>query len=749
MRLHFYLRGLLPLLALVLGLVRPARATHIVGGELDMQYQTGDAYRLTLTLYFDAINGSSGALDTDATAGIFERGTNARIQNVTLPMTGNSFVPYTNVACSIGSLSTRKLTYAATLNLPADRYGSPNGYYVVVERCCRNGVISNIYSPGDAGQVYYLEFPAVVRNRVAFRNSTPRIFPPLSDYACLNELFYFDFGGQDADGDSLAYDMVTPLNGHADTFTPRPTQPYPAPYSAVNWLPGLSQTNQMPGAPTLAVDARSGRLTVRPTRLGLFVFGVRCAEYRGGVKIGETRRDFQLLVIACSRNQTPQMTVRAPGPGRAPYRPDRDTLHLLPGQDRCVRLSFTDPDPTSQLQIELRAVNFPQASVPAPTIRQGMVRAPGMPDTITSTVCFPECFSSRGRVYLLDVIVADNGCALPRRDTVRVAFTAQSPPNQVPSVAMISPPAQLPIVARVGDLVEVDVEGVDLDLDAVTLELTGRGFQPTDVGAQLVPVSAVPGRTVARLRWRVDCRAVARGLHEFQVLAAASPCQERQVSPLVTIPVRVQYANAAPVLTTSFPPTLPAAPPTVVRLPLGGAYTATLDGTDADRDALTMTATGNGFDLATMGMSFTTSGGPGTARGTFRWAASCEAGMRPEPLEVTFQLVDNTCQPVPQQRVVRFEVERPEAADFVPVSIFTPNGDGLNDYFALPSLPPDFCEQRFASVTIFSRWGNKVYQSPDRSFRWDGRSASEGVYYYLVEYTDGRKFKGTVTLAGK
>ncbi|RAK69933.1 hypothetical protein DLM85_03510 [Hymenobacter edaphi] len=731
------------LLALLLGLLRPACATHIVGGELDLQYQSGSVYRLTLNLYFDAINGSTGALDPDATAGIFEKGTNRRIQDVTLSAAGNSFVPYTNMACAIGTLSTRRLVYSALLALPATVYDSPNGYYVAVERCCRNGVINNIVNPGNAGQAYYLEFPAVVRNGQAFRNSTPRIFPPLSDYACVGELFYFDFGGQDADGDSLAYDMVTPLNGHANTNVPRPAQATAAPYSEVTWSTGLNRANQMPGTPTLGIDGRTGRLTVRPTRLGLYVFGVRCSEYRQGIKIGETRRDFQLLVVACQANQTPQMVVRGTGP-RA-YRPDRDTLHLLPGQDRCLRLSFTDPDPTSQLRVELLAVNFPQAMVPAPTLTQGMVRAPGMPDTLTSTVCFPECFNSRGRVFLLDVVVADNGCSLPRRDTVRVAFTAVGPPNQPPSVALVSPPTQFPISARVGDLVEVDVEGVDLDLDVVSLELNGRGFAPAAVGAQLVAVSAVPGRTVARLRWRVDCRAVARGLHEFEVVAAASPCLDRQASPAAVIPIRVQYANTPPLLTSTFA-TAPAPPDTIViKRRLGDTFSATLAGSDADRDNLALTATPAGFDLGAAGMSFSASGGVGSASGAFSWTPSCEAA-RLEPLVVTFSVTDNTCVPAPRQQVVRFEVERPGAPEFLPVNIITPNNDDRNDYFALSTLPPDFCEQRFASVTIFSRWGNQVYQSPDRDFRWDGRGVAEGVYYYLVEYTDGRRFKGTVTV---
>ena len=240
--------ALLGILLVLLLAATPARATHIVGGELDLQHQTGSTYTLTLTLYFDAINGNPAALDQALTAGIFDKATNRQLASVVLPLTSNTFVSYTNPACAVGSLSTRKLLYAKDITLDAATYASAQGYYVAVERCCRNLAISNIVNPGGAGQTFYLEFPAVVRNGAAFIDSTPRIFPALGDYACAGTLFYYDFGGQDADGDSLVYDMVTPLNGHSTALNNTPA-PAAAPYAPVTWTTGLSTTNQIPGTP--------------------------------------------------------------------------------------------------------------------------------------------------------------------------------------------------------------------------------------------------------------------------------------------------------------------------------------------------------------------------------------------------------------------------------------------------------------------------------------------------------------------
>ena len=723
----------------------PARATHIVGGEMELVHNSGDSYTLQLNLYFDAVFGSASALDANLTASIFDRGTNQRITNVVLPLTSNTFVNYTNPACAKPTLSTRKLVYSKVIVLAAGTYVSPQGYYVAVERCCRNNSISNIVSPGTAAQTFYLEFPAVVRRGAPFIDSTPRIFPPLADYACLNELFYYDFGGQDADGDSLAYEMVTPLNGHSDANEPKPAAAEPAPYTVINWNPGLSTTNQMPGTPTLGIDARTGRLTVRPSSTGLFVFGVRCSEYRRGEKIGEARRDFQLMVLTCPVNAKPKLQLLPATAGNTTYRPGRDTLRLVPGGNRCVRLRFTDPDPNSRLTLSLSPVNFSGLMPGFTTASSGAVRSPGAPDTLTATLCFPECLNSHGKVYLLDVVVGDDGCSLPKRDTVRVAFTAVPPPNSPPRLTSTAGPA-LPLIVRIGDLVSFDLTGTDPDNDPVQLEMTGQGFAPSGLGATLSQ-GTVGNQQRGRFTWRVDCRVLGPdSVFTFLFAAATTPCGARQAATLA-VPVVVRYANHPPVLTSDLPVVKANADMPLVELPLGRAYTATFAGVDPDRDGLTLTATGTsidgkeGFDLTSAGMRFTPQNGTGAATGTFRWDVSCAAANLHRDLVVAFQLIDATCRPLPQVQRVRLRVKSPDTLAVRLYNVITPNRDGQNDEFRLPELPPNFCDSRFTDVRIFSRWGQPVYQSADRDFRWPGQGTG-GMYYYFITYTDGRRFKG-------
>jgi len=77
-----------------------------------------------------------------------------------------------------------------------------------------------------------------------------------------------------------------------------------------------------------------------------------------------------------------------------------------------------------------------------------------------------------------------------------------------------------------------------------------------------------------------------------------------------------------------------------------------------------------------------------------------------------------------------------EADSYINVpNMFTPNGDGVNDYFQLVN------HQGITSLTcaIMNRWGNvlAVFNSPD--FQWDGGDQLEGVYFYNInaEGADG------------
>ncbi len=87
---------------------------------------------------------------------------------------------------------------------------------------------------------------------------------------------------------------------------------------------------------------------------------------------------------------------------------------------------------------------------------------------------------------------------------------------------------------------------------------------------------------------------------------------------------------------------------------------------------------------------------------------------------------------------------------FIP-NVFTPNGDGSNDYFTI-RLNKIQCFH----MIIYNRWGVKLFETESVEPGWngtiqnDGSPAPEGTYYYLVDFcrfngTNG-KLKGFLTL---
>jgi FOG: PKD repeat len=83
---------------------------------------------------------------------------------------------------------------------------------------------------------------------------------------------------------------------------------------------------------------------------------------------------------------------------------------------------------------------------------------------------------------------------------------------------------------------------------------------------------------------------------------------------------------------------------------------------------------------------------------------------------------------------------------YVPTA-FTPNGDGLNDVWRLPSLEsyPD------AEVSIYNRWGQPVFHAKAPFISWDGtfngKPQATGTYIYYIDLKNNLPvLKGTITL---
>ncbi|PCI95775.1 MAG: hypothetical protein COB15_11820 [Flavobacteriales bacterium] len=85
--------------------------------------------------------------------------------------------------------------------------------------------------------------------------------------------------------------------------------------------------------------------------------------------------------------------------------------------------------------------------------------------------------------------------------------------------------------------------------------------------------------------------------------------------------------------------------------------------------------------------------------------------------------------------------------NITPPTVLTPNRDGLNDLFKV-DLP--YGIGNCVDITVFNRWGVKIYDSHGQNSGWDGRTTAgekvpEGTYFYIIEI-NGITKKGSLTL---
>lgn len=281
-----------------LALPASLRATHIVGGEMNYTCLGNDEYEITLTIFRDCFNGDPLAwFDNPASIGVFDQN-NQLLEEILVPLMNNDTLnPVLTSECLVvpPNVCVHTTTYRTIVNLPP----IPGGYQLAYQRCCRNQTIVNIIDPLDTGATY-----GVTISEAALQgcNSNPKFkeWPPI--YICVNEPIVFDQSAVDQDGDSVVYRLCTPLTG-ATPNIPQPQPPNNPPYDQIQWVTPTygvdNMLNGSPGGAPLQIDPETGLLTGFPVTQGQFVVGICVEEYRNGVLISTTRRDFQYNIGLC------------------------------------------------------------------------------------------------------------------------------------------------------------------------------------------------------------------------------------------------------------------------------------------------------------------------------------------------------------------------------------------------------------------------------------------------------------------
>lgn len=277
-------------------------AAHIVGGEMYYEDLGNNNYRVHVIIYRDC-NSPGAAYDDPLTLGVFVGST---LQStIQIPFPGSTVLPliFSN-PCNITNpnVCTQKAEYIQDVQLPA--ISQP--YQLVYQRCCRTSNVTNITTPDDYGLTLFCFIPP--KTQFAF-NTSARFnnYPPL--VICNNDNLQFDHSAFDPDGDSLVYSLVTPYHGGA-SGNPQPVPPAGPPYTNIAWQPNHSANLPFGPGSFLGIDPQTGFMIGQPFNTGLYAVGVQVDEYRNGVLINTTVRDFLFLVIQC------QFTLNALLPGQ-------------------------------------------------------------------------------------------------------------------------------------------------------------------------------------------------------------------------------------------------------------------------------------------------------------------------------------------------------------------------------------------------------------------------------------------------
>jgi len=291
-------------------------ARHIVGGGITYECVRPGVYRFTMNVYRDLNGGPNAApLDEVAYIGVYRCpptgcpsnfGQQSTFTEVEVVLQEVRTVAVPDYPCLIPpDIRTEAGTYTWEMALPI----SEQSYHITYQRCCRNVTINNLIRPDDQGSTYTVEITPEAQQLC---NSSPtfRLFPPT--VICANEPLEFDHGAIDLDGDQLVYEFCAPLDGGAggaagldplnyttcDGAYPQPG--CPPPYDEVTFAaPTYAFDVPLGGDPVVKIDPNTGLITGTPRIQGQFVVGVCVSEFRDGVLLSKTYRDFQFNVASC------------------------------------------------------------------------------------------------------------------------------------------------------------------------------------------------------------------------------------------------------------------------------------------------------------------------------------------------------------------------------------------------------------------------------------------------------------------
>lgn len=85
-------------------------------------------------------------------------------------------------------------------------------------------------------------------------------------------------------------------------------------------------------------------------------------------------------------------------------------------------------------------------------------------------------------------------------------------------------------------------------------------------------------------------------------------------------------------------------------------------------------------------------------------------------------------------------ISKPEFLNFFIPNVITPNDDARNDFFIID-------QQLVGSrLSVYNRWGRRIYESDNYQNDWDGRDLPGGIYFYFITNSCTENQKGYLSI---
>ncbi len=296
------------------------QASHIIGGDFSYRFLQMDGpdlyrYQITLTIYRDCGSPDHPAFDNPAYIGIFLMDTDSsltfleEIQVLPGPIETISYVDNPcleendNICIEESSYVFEKVFKMI-----------PQDYFISYQRCCRNQGVSNLPRGSQYGATYSISLSPA---SLVHQNSSPR-FKPLNEYViCAGAPYSLNFSAIDPDGDSLVYNFCTPYTGgglqfinetifNCDGLTPKPSICTPELIPIQFTRSGSYQFSAFkPAFGHPEVNGKTGILSGSKTPRdinfisGIYLITVCVSEYRNSQLLSTARKEFQFHSVPC------------------------------------------------------------------------------------------------------------------------------------------------------------------------------------------------------------------------------------------------------------------------------------------------------------------------------------------------------------------------------------------------------------------------------------------------------------------